>query len=134
AMQIRLELDAGEEREVVFMLGASRGADEARNLIRRGASGAVRQAFESLRAHWSRVLGTVQVETPDPGINVLVNGWLLYQTIACRLWGRSGFYQSGGAYGFRDQLQDVMALVHAAPSLVREHILRSAARQFREGD
>ena len=112
-----------------------RGAAEAKNLARqfRGVDSAHR-AIEGVWHYWSRTLGVVYVETPDASVNFLANGWLIYQTLACRMWARSGFYQSGGAFGFRDQLQDAMALVYAQPQLLREHLLRAAARQFREGD
>ncbi len=135
AIQVPFELADGEEREIIFRLGAGRNIDQARLLAKRLRNfGTARAALDNVRKYWSRTLGTVQVATPDPIVNVLANGWLLYQTLACRVWGRSGYYQSGGAFGFRDQLQDVMALAHAEPRLFREHLLRCAAQQFQEGD
>ncbi len=135
AIQVPFELADGEEREIVFRLGVGRNAADAGNLVQRfRTSGAARGALEAVHAHWSRTLGAVQVDTPDASLNVLANGWLLYQTVACRIWARSGYYQSGGAFGFRDQLQDSMALVHTEPALMREHLLRCSGRQFVEGD
>jgi cellobiose phosphorylase len=135
ALQVTFDLADEQERETCFRLGVGRNPDDVQNLIQRfrGAD-ASRIALEGVWSYWNRTLGTVNVDTPDPAVNVMANGWLLYQTLSGRLWGRTGFYQSGGAYGFRDQLQDVMALVHAEPALTREHLLRAAARQFREGD
>ncbi len=133
ALRVDLELAAGEEREIVFRLGAGKTFDEARELAGTSARRAA-TSLDAVRAHWRRTLGAVRVHTPEPEVDVLANGWLLYQVISSRLWGRTAFYQASGAYGFRDQLQDVMALVHAEPGLVREHLLRCAARQFEEGD
>ncbi len=135
AIQVPFELADGQEREIIFRLGVGRDHRRARELAERlRKAGSARTALAKVRGYWRHVLGAVQVETPDPAINLLTNGWLLYQTLCCRIWARSGYYQSGGAYGFRDQLQDVMALVHAEPALARAHILRSAARQYVEGD
>jgi cyclic beta-1,2-glucan synthetase len=135
AIQVGFELATGEAREIVFRLGVGRNADDAGRLVQRFRGPlAARSALEAVWQYWKHTLGAVQVETPDPSLNVLSNGWLMYQTVACRLWARSGYYQSGGAFGFRDQLQDVMALIHVEPGLVREHLLLCASRQFLEGD
>ena len=135
AIQTVLELHPDQQHEVVFLLGAAANENDARNIVQRflGAHGA-RQALESVWQMWNRVLGGIHVETPDPSVNFLVNHWLLYQVLACRFWGRSGYYQSGGAFGFRDQLQDSMAFLHECPWLTREHLLTAATRQFRAGD
>ena len=135
AIQIPFELGDGQSREIVFRLGAGRDIDDVHALMHRFRGAAVaRETLDKVRQSWRRILGAVQVKTPDASLDVLVNGWLLYQTIACRLWARSGFYQSSGAFGFRDQLQDTMALVHTEPALAREHLLLCAERQFVEGD
>jgi cellobiose phosphorylase len=140
ALQVSFDLADGDARELVFRLGAvgrhGRATDaDAKTLVQRfrGAH-AARDTLEEVRRYWSRTLTAVQVITPDPALNMLTNGWLVYQTLACRLWGRSGYYQSGGAFGFRDQLQDAMALVHTEPQLLREHLLTCASQQFVEGD
>ena len=135
AIQSQFELAAGQECEIVFVFGAAASGDEARHYIERFCGPIrARQALETVWDYWKRTLGAVHVETPDPALDVLTNGWLVYQTLSCRLWGRSGYYQSGGAYGFRDQLQDTMALIHATPWLAREQLIRCAERQFRQGD
>ena len=110
----------GQERTITFTIGVARGAPDAKALAQRCRSvDAAHRAIEAVWHFWSRTLGVVHLETPDASVNFLANGWLVYQTLACRMWARSGFYQSGGAFGFRDQLQDAMALVYAMPQLLR---------------
>ncbi|MEO5813315.1 MAG: glucoamylase family protein, partial [Rhodanobacter sp.] len=135
ALQITVELEPRTQQERVFRLGLGRDRADALALVQRFRGvGAATQALEKVRTHWRHTLGAVHIRTPEPALDVLANGWLMYQTIACRMWARSGYYQSGGAFGFRDQLQDAMALLHAAPELTREQLVRSAAHQFAEGD
>ncbi len=135
ALQVQLELAGGQQKEIVFTLGMGQNTDDARALVGRFRGvAAARSELTAVQESWRELLGVVQVETPDTSLNFLANGWLLYQTLSCRLWGRSGFYQSGGAFGFRDQLQDVMALVHAGPQFTRAQLMLCAARQFKEGD
>lgn len=135
ALQVPFELADQDQRELVFILGAGQNLNEARDLMQRHRTvQAAREALEGIWSKWNQILGQVQIETSDPTVDLLANVWLPYQIMTCRLWGRSGFYQSGGAFGFRDQLQDAMALVHHAPGLLREHLLRCAGRQFIEGD
>ena len=136
ALQQEFELSPGQEKRLVFVLGMAMAENgNVTQFIQqhRGIT-AAEQTLNKVHEYWRNTLGTVQVTTPDQDLNLLANGWLLYQTIACRLWARSGYYQSGGAFGFRDQLQDSMALVHTGQALAREQLLLSAAHQFLEGD
>ncbi len=135
ALQVHIELQPGAAEEVYFLLGEGEDRQQTLQLIRRFQDPQqVEAAWSAATSAWDDLLGHVQVSTPEPGMNLLLNRWLLYETLACRLWGRSALYQPSGAYGFRDQLQDVLALVHAAPALAREHILRAARQQFEQGD
>ncbi len=135
ALQVHLELAPGEVLETHFVLGQGRTREEANALVERFRSpAAVAQAWTGLTAFWDELLGNIRVKTPDPAMDLMLNRWLLYQTLSGRIFGRTGFYQSSGAFGFRDQLQDVMALLHAAPARARAHILESAAHQFEAGD
>ena len=134
ALQTQLTLRPGEEAELVFLLGDAESEDAAVALIERYRRSDLEVVLKLVTDFWDQTLGAIQVKTPDRTMDILVNGWLLYQTLACRMWSRTGFYQASGAYGFRDQLQDSMALCVSRPALVREHILRAAARQFMAGD
>ncbi len=134
ALQTEIELAPGGVIEVVFFLGEAASQAEASALVTRYRGLDLEAVLGAVKSHWDDVLGTVQVKTPDRALDILLNSWLLYQTLACRIWARAAFYQASGAYGFRDQLQDLMALCVARPALAREHLLRAAARQFVEGD
>jgi len=134
AQQTEIFLARGEEIEIVLLLGQAGDRDAARALVGKYRAAALDQVMAEVAAFWDRTLQTIQIKTPDVSMDLLVNRWLLYQTLSCRMWGRAGFYQVSGAYGFRDQLQDSMALCASQPALVREHLLRATGRQFPEGD
>ena len=134
ALQTSFELADGEHTQVVVLLGEADGPTEAADLIRKGRSADHAATLRTIGQFWDDTQGTIQVRTPDRAMDIMLNRWLVYQTLACRLWARAAFYQAGGAYGFRDQLQDVIALVTPKRELAREHILRAAAHQFVEGD
>jgi cyclic beta-1,2-glucan synthetase len=135
AIQTVIELAPHEAREVIFLLGEAESKEAAQELVatfRQAAN--VNAAFEKVLDHWDDLLGTIEVRTPDHALDTMLNRWLVYQTLSCRVWARTAFYQSGGAYGFRDQLQDVMALVYSSPAITRNQILLASAHQFKEGD
>jgi len=134
AMQTAFTLRPGEATELTFLLGEEASSAAAVALIERYRALDLDAALKEVTDFWEQTLGVIQVKTPDRSMDIMVNGWLLYQTLGCRVWARTAFYQSSGAYGFRDQLQDVMALVVSRPGIAREHILRAAARQFEAGD
>jgi cyclic beta-1,2-glucan synthetase len=134
ALQVSFELRPGGSLEVLFFIGEAESPEQARELVTRYRTANIEAILQSVVQHWDTVLDTIQVQTPDESMNIMLNRWLLYQTLVCRLWARAGFYQVSGAFGFRDQLQDVLALSVAKPEIAREHILRAAGRQFLEGD
>ena len=134
ALQTRIELAADSETQVVLLLGDAVDADAAQALIQRYREADLDQVLQAVTNQWNDTLDTVQVRTPDRAMDLLLNRWLLYQALGCRVWARTAYYQASGAYGFRDQLQDVMALCVARPEVAREQLLRAAGRQFVEGD
>jgi cyclic beta-1,2-glucan synthetase len=135
ALQVVQELAPGATLECVFLLGETQDRQAALELVQRyTAAGAVQQAYDEITAFWCATVGSVQVQTPAPAVDLMLNGWLAYQNLSCRIWGRSAFYQSGGALGYRDQLQDSSAMIYARPDLTRQQIRIHAAHQFVEGD
>jgi cyclic beta-1,2-glucan synthetase len=134
ALRTRLELEVGATTELVFLLGQASDAQQARELVKRYRLAPLDKELNAVVRQWSDLDGHLQVKTPDRAFDLMMNHWLLYQALACRTWARAAFYQASGAYGFRDQLQDAMALGLARPALLREQILRAASRQFPEGD
>jgi cyclic beta-1,2-glucan synthetase len=135
ALQILLEIEPGESRSVAFVLGQGRDRSHAIELATRYSTTTQAEVTRAeVERRWDDILGAVQIRTPDDSFDLIVNRWLLYQTLACRIWARSGPYQPGGAFGFRDQLQDVLALLYSRPDLCRAHLLHAASRQFAEGD
>jgi cyclic beta-1,2-glucan glucanotransferase len=135
AVQVQVTLDPGEERTLIGQLGEARDMSGVREVVQRYRDLDVAEAAaDEMRRFWDDLLGSIQVRTPEPSMNLMLNRWLLYQALGCRIWGRSAFYQSSGAFGFRDQLQDVLALVLTRPGMLREQLLRAASRQFIEGD
>jgi cyclic beta-1,2-glucan synthetase len=134
ALQTSFELRPGGRAEIVFFLGQTENRAQSRELLRRYRAADLNEVLREVTNRWDDVLGCIQITTPDRAMDVLLNRWLLYQTLSCRIWARAGFYQLSGAYGFRDQLQDVMALTLAKRGLTREHLLRAAAHQFVAGD
>lgn len=134
-IQLHVDLAPNETEEVFFLMGEGKSRDESLNLIGQIQSSAeVEAVWQSVQHHWDEILDTITVETPDPSMDLMLNRWMLYQTLTCRMWGRTALYQSSGAFGFRDQLQDVMALLQTRPDITRAQILEAARHQFEAGD
>ena len=135
ALQTSFTLRPNEEKEIVFVLGEVDSIDEVRRLVKTAReAGQTQAAWDAANRFWDRLTGTLTIRTPDAALDMLVNRWLPYQMLSCRMWARSALYQSGGAYGFRDQLQDSLAMVYAFPDETRRHLVRAAGRQFTQGD